>query len=108
MAFAYDNIRKPLQKGHFTMIFFFKENFNLWRSLLIIALYHHIKTPIGFWWRQRLNPRSLIQPSETLSVELTGTHNSDSICTSIEELLVIYYTGQTNLISNSSFRNDEA
>ena len=32
------------------------------------------KTPINFWCRQRLNPRSLIQPSETLPVELTGTH----------------------------------
>ena len=27
-----------------------------------------------FWCRRGLNPRSLIQPSETLPVELTGTH----------------------------------
>ena len=27
-----------------------------------------------FWCRRGLNSRSLIQPSETLAVELTGTH----------------------------------
>ena len=42
------------------------------------ALYHQTKTPIGFWCRPRLNPRSLIQPSETLPVEQTGTHVIDS------------------------------
>ena len=43
--------RKPLHKGHFTMVFFFfflKENFNLWCSLLMIALYHLTKTQISF------------------------------------------------------------
>ena len=39
-----------------------------------IALYHQIKTLISFWCRQGLNSRFLIQPSETLSVELIGTH----------------------------------
>ena len=29
MAFAYDNIRKSLHKGHFTMIFFFEREFQL-------------------------------------------------------------------------------
>ena len=38
------------------------------------TLYHQTKTPIGFWYRQELNPRSLTQPLETLPVELTGTH----------------------------------
>ena len=38
------------------------------------TLYHQTKTPISFWCRQGLNPRSLIQPSKTLPVELTGTH----------------------------------
>ena len=38
------------------------------------ALYYQIKTTIGFWCRRRLGPRFLIQPSETLPVELTGTH----------------------------------
>ena len=38
------------------------------------ALYHQIKTPRRVWCRQGLNSRSLIQPLETLLVELTGTH----------------------------------
>ena len=54
--------------------FFFGESFNLWRPLLMMALYHQIKAPISFWCRRRLNPRSLIQPSETLPVELIRTH----------------------------------
>ena len=36
--------------------------------------YHQTKIPIGFWCKQRLNLRSLIQTLETLSIELTGTH----------------------------------
>ena len=43
-------------------------------SALDDALYHQTKTPISFWCRRGLNSRSLIQPSETLPVELTGTH----------------------------------
>ena len=43
-------------------------------SALDDAFYHQTKTPIGFLCRQGLNPESLIQPSETLPVELTGTH----------------------------------
>ena len=39
----------------------------------MIAPCHQTKTPISFWCRQELNPRSLIQPSETLPVELTET-----------------------------------
>ena len=54
--------------------FFFRESFNLWCPLLIIALYYQTKIPISFWCKRGLNPRSLIQPSETLPVELTGTH----------------------------------
>ena len=54
--------------------FFFRESFNLWHLLLMIALYHQTKTPISFWCRRGLNSRSLIQPSETLPVELTETH----------------------------------
>ena len=38
------------------MHFFFRESL-----LLMIALYHQIKTPIGFWCWQGLNPKSLIQ-----------------------------------------------
>ena len=40
----------------------------------MIVLYHQIKISIGFWCRRRLNPKSLIQPSEILPVELTETH----------------------------------
>ena len=58
--------------------FFFLESFNLWRSLLMIALYHQSKTSISFWCRQGLNPRSLIQPSETLTVKLTRTHQGNN------------------------------
>ena len=43
-------------------------------GIMIIAFYHQTKTPIGFWCRRELNPRSLIQLSETLSVELIRTH----------------------------------
>ena len=53
--------------------FFFWESFNLWRQLLLITLYHQTKTPISFWCRRGLNLRSLIQPSETLPVELIET-----------------------------------
>ena len=53
---------------------FFEESFNLWRQLLMIALYHQTKTPISFWCRRGLNPKSLIQLSETLPVELTETY----------------------------------
>ena len=33
-----------------------------------------LKKSINFWCKQGLNPRSFIQPSETLPVELTETH----------------------------------
>ena len=38
------------------------------------ALYHQTKTLINFWCRWKLNLRSLIQPLETLPIELTKTH----------------------------------
>ena len=52
------------------------ENFNLWRLLLIIASYYQTKTLIGFWYKRRLNTRSLIQPSEILPIKLTETHKN--------------------------------
>ena len=55
--------------------FFFLKSFNLWRPLLIIALCYQTKAPISFWCKWGLNPRSLIQPSDTLLVELTGTYH---------------------------------
>ena len=50
--------------------------FNLYR---LLQSYHQTKTPISFWCRRGLNPRSLIQLSETLPVELTGTHKTWSL-----------------------------
>ena len=38
------------------------------------ANYHLIKTPIGFWCGRGLNPKSLIQSSKTLKVELIENH----------------------------------
>ena len=61
--------------GYVFFFFFLRESFNLWRLLLIVTLYYQTKTPISFWCRWGLNPRSLIQPSEILPVELTGTHD---------------------------------
>ena len=40
----------------------------------MIVLYHQIKILIGFWCRRKLNLKSLIQPSETLPVELIIIH----------------------------------
>ena len=54
---------------------FFWESFNLWRPLLMIIIYHQIKILISFWCRRGLNPRSLIQSSEILPVELIGTYS---------------------------------
>ena len=45
----------------------------------MIALYHQTKILISFRCRQGLNPRSLIQLSETLSVELIDTHIKPSV-----------------------------
>ena len=54
-------------------------SFNLWCLLLIMALYHQTNTPISFWCKRGLNPRYLIQQSETLPIELTRTHNTVSV-----------------------------
>ena len=43
-------------------------------SALDVSSYHQTKTPINFWCKRELKPRSLIQSSETLLVELIGTH----------------------------------
>jgi len=39
-----------------------------------VSSYHQTKTPINFWCKWELKPRSLIQLSETLLIELIGTH----------------------------------
>ena len=48
-------------------------------TFLIKTLYHQTKTPINFWCKQELNLKSLIQPSEILSIELTGTHQTSRV-----------------------------
>ena len=68
-------IKSMTKQVFFFFFVFLRESFNLWHPLLMIALYHQTKTPISFWYRQGLNPRSLIQPSKSLPIELTGTHN---------------------------------
>ena len=63
---------------------------NLWRALLMITLYHQTKTPISFWCRRGLNPRSFIQSLEILPVELVGTYNIGSLNTLIYMYIFIY------------------
>ena len=41
---------------------------------MIIVIYYQIKTPIGFWYRQKLNFKYLIQLLETLPIKLIETH----------------------------------
>lgn len=36
----------------FEIFFFLKESFNLLRTFLVIAFYHHTKAPISFWWKR--------------------------------------------------------
>ena len=43
----------------------------------MIVLYHLTKTPNNFLYRWGLNLRSLIQLSETLPIELIGTHTTN-------------------------------
>ena len=86
---------------HWQLFFFFLERFNvwcpllmiddnLWRALLMITLYHQTKTPISFWCKRGLNPRSFIQSSEILPFELVGTYNIGSLNTLIYIYIFIY------------------
>ena len=54
------------------------------------SFYHQTKTLIGFWCRRGLNPRFVIQPSETLPVELTETHKLNPIKSSCKTLYLYY------------------
>jgi len=83
--------------------FFFWESFNLWRLLLIIALYYQIKTPISFWCRQGLNFRFLIQLSETLPVELTGTHCHHAITSNGQIPYKLLVQMHNNKITHTGF-----
>ena len=55
------------------LLFFFKR-VSTYNICFDDAFYYQIKTPIDFWYRRELNSKSLIQPSETLLIELTKTH----------------------------------
>ena len=52
------------------------ESFNIWHPIMIITVLLLNQNTSQFWCRQWLNPRSLIQPSEILLIELTETHLS--------------------------------
>ena len=56
----------------------------------MIAFYHQTKTPISFWCKWGLNLRSLIQQSETLPVELIGTHKTWLLIVIIGVALIYY------------------
>ena len=58
----------------------------------MITFYYKTKIPIDFWCRQGLNPKSFIQLSETLLVELTRTHNFHQY-----ESILLYYFCNDNL-----------
>ena len=45
----------------------------------MIFIYHQTKIQINFLCRQGLNPKSLIQQSETLPIKLIGTYGIDSM-----------------------------
>ena len=83
------------------LFFFFSESFNLFCPLLMGVLYHQTKISISFQYRRGLNPKSLIQPSEILPIELVGTHlYTDNVNQSINHharnipsILTICYKG---------------
>ena len=82
--------------------FFFLREFQPMASAPDDALYHQTKTPIGFWYRPRLNPRSLIQPSETLPIEQTGTHVIDSNLN--PQLKLLFFFSQIITNNNLPFK----
>ena len=63
-------------KGHVgNFFFFFEREFQLMASVPDNSFLLSDQDTNQFWCKQGLNPKFLIQPSETLLVELTGTHN---------------------------------
>ena len=87
--------------------FFFFECFKLQRPYLMIALYHQTKTPISFWCRRGLNPKSLIQPSETLLID-NSLVNFDTIYIILYGTSVIYFrkifTNSLKVLVNNLFK----
>ena len=89
MVYFYYIKNPPTNTTNSFFFFFWRESFNLWRPLLMITLYHQTKTPINLRYKWGLNPRSLIQPSETLPIKLAGTHNTTN---NLEEYVTIKTT----------------
>lgn len=85
---------------HFLIVFFKKKSFNLWRSLLMIVFYQQTKTPISLYSRQGLNPRSFIQLSEILSVELIKTHHYLMVDCIVLQFFFLIFRKLTKYICN--------
>ena len=92
--------------------FFFREREFQYMSSW--AFYHQTKTPINFWYKRRLNLRSLIQPSKTLPIELTGTHNLMTLLLTINcgNFFIDYYLDPLLilcfLLTNNYFKSQNA
>ena len=71
----------------------------------MLAFYHQTKTPISFWYRWGLNPKSLIQTLEILPVELTGTHHHCSILIILLKCIFFLFTYKFLLICASHKHN---
>ena len=75
-------------------------------TFLIKIHYHQIKTLISFWYRQELNLKSIIQPSNILSIELIGTHQTSRVVFCILPFYIQQREGfrnqETKLCENSS------
>ena len=61
--------------GWLIPFFFFLREFQFMTSAPDNSSLSSSKTPISFWCRRKLNPKSLIQPLEILPMELTGNYS---------------------------------
>ena len=68
----------------------------------MIILYYQTKIPISFWCRRGSNFRSFIQSSETLPIELTGTHNLSSMLV-VKNVIVTSILFVFNILKQKQF-----
>ena len=68
----------------------------------MIILYYQTKIPISFWCRRGSNFRSFIQPSETLPIELIGTHNLSSMLV-VKNVIVTSILFVFNILKQKQF-----
>ena len=68
----------------------------------MIIFYYQTKIPISFWCRRGSNFRSFIQPSETLPIELTGTHNLSSMLV-VKNVIVTSILFVFNILKQKQF-----